>query len=312
VGIGEAGYGPAAPTIISDLNPVARRGAVLSWFYMAIPVGSAIGYAIGGHIAATHGWRMAFFVVTPPGILLGIMALFMRDPPRGQFDAPQVGKSRRAKLADYLALLRNRSYVFDTLGMAAMTFAIGGISYWMPRYLTEVRMQPASSKTLFGGITAAAGFFATLAGGLAGDALKKRFPGSYFIVSGTGILIACPFVMLMLYTPFPAAWVMIFIAVFFLFFNTGPSNTILANVTGPSVRATAFAMNIFIIHLLGDAPSPPILGAIGGGRFGWVGAFTLVSATMALAGILWLLGARYLAADTAAASGGSAPVRQNV
>ena len=144
-----------------------------------------------------------------------------------------------------------------------------------------------------------------------GDALKKRFPGSYFIVSGVGILIACPFVILMLYTPFPAAWVMIFIAVFFLFFNTGPSNTILANVTSPSIRATAFAMNIFLIHLLGDAPSPPILGAIGGGRLGWIGAFALVAGMMALAGILWLMGAPHLATDTAAASGEPDQPRQN-
>jgi len=185
--------------------------------------------------------------------------------------------------------------------MAAMTFAIGGISYWMPRYLTKVRGLPASSKVMFGGVLFIAGFFATLAGGAAGDALKRRFPGSYFLVSGAAMLIACPFVLLMLYTPFPFAWVWVFCAVFFLFFNTGPSNAILANVTAPSIRASAFALNIFLIHLLGDAPSPPLLGGIAG-RYGWNAAFGLVAAAMAVAGVLWLFGARYLEEDTKRAS----------
>jgi hypothetical protein len=104
----------------------------------------------------------------------------------------------------------------------------------------------------------------------------------------------------MLAVPFPWAWGVIFAAEFCLFFNTGPSNTILANVTHPSIRATAFALNILIIHAVGDAPSPPILGDIAG-RFGWNAAFGLITAITAIGGILWLIGARFLAADTAAA-----------
>src|SRR5205085_10928989 len=85
VGIGEAAYGPVAPTILSDLYPIKARGRILSWFYMAIPVGSALGYVFGGWIVDHfHGnWRIAFYMVVPPGILLGIWALFMKDPGRG-------------------------------------------------------------------------------------------------------------------------------------------------------------------------------------------------------------------------------------
>jgi hypothetical protein len=104
--------------------------------------------------------------------------------------------------------------------------------------------------------------------------------------------------MLMLITPFPLAWAVIFAAVFFLFFNTGPSNTILANVTPSSVRATAFAFNIFLIHAFGDAISPPLLGRIVGANVRWNLAFTVVTAIMALAAGLWLWGARYLDSDT--------------
>ena len=310
VGIGEAGYGPAAPTIISDFYPVKRRGSVLAWFYMAIPVGSALGYGLGGLLASRFGWRSAFYAVVPPGLLLGALCFFMPEPPRGQADAVKgtsetKASAHRARGRDYLTLLKTRSYVLDCLGMAAMTFAIGGISYWMPAYLVwrgagtlgQVNM-------IFGGVTVAAGLTATLLGGLAGDALRSRFSGSYFLVSAGGMLLACPLVLGVLWAPFPLAWAFIFGAVFFLFFNTGPSNTILANVTHPSIRATAFAVNIFFIHAIGDALSPPLLGKIVGpvnGVFRWNSAFFLVIAVMALAGVIWLWGARYLGADTEAA-----------
>src|SRR5262249_10283795 len=138
VGVGEAAYGPVAPTIISDLYPVSRRGSVLSWFYLAIPVGSALGYVLGGWVGSHLGWRWAFYVVVIPGILLGLWAMFMRDPKRGsaEVNAGQA-PARKATVADYLILLRTKSYVLDCLGMTAMTFAIGGIGFWMPSYIYE-------------------------------------------------------------------------------------------------------------------------------------------------------------------------------
>jgi len=297
IGVGEAGYGPAAPTIISDLYPIQRRGAVLSWFYMAIPLGSAIGYAWGEVFSRTLGWRWAFYSVVPPGLLLGALALWRRDVRPNKSSTTGAKASHR----DYLSLLRNRSYVLDCAGMTAMTFAIGGISFWMPHYLGEYRNAGPNASAVFGIVSAVAGIAATLLGGMAGDWLRKRnVTGAYFIVSAAGILIACPFVLLMLRTPFPWAWGVIFFAVFFLFFNTGPSNTILANVTHSSIRSTAFALNIFLIHILGDAISPPVLGKIVGDNVYWDRAFVLVTIIMGLAGALWLWGARYLAADTQA------------
>lgn len=301
VGIGEAGYGPAAPTIISDLFPIERRGQVLAWFYMAIPVGSALGYAVGGLVGSWLGWRAAFYAVTPPGLLLGIFCFLRKDPPRGASDHARC-RQNGARLADYLLLLRTPSYVLDTAGMAAMTFAVGGIAFWLPTYFHDVRRAGslANVNLIFGAITVIAGITATLLGGIAGDKLRRRFPGSYFLVSAVGILLCCPLILLMVYLPFPWAWVACFAAEFCLFFNTGPSNAILANVTHPSVRATAFAMNIFLIHALGDAPSPPILGRVAE-SLGWNAAFGIVTAVTALGGLLWLAGARFLAADTAAA-----------
>jgi MFS family permease len=295
VGVGEGGYGPAAPTILSDLFSLESRGRILAWFCAAIPVGSAFGYVLGGAIKAHFDWRYAFYFVTPPGLLLGALCFFLRDPRARSAGAKQ---QRRASLNDYKTIFATRSYVLNTIATTAMTFAIGGLAFWIPAYL-QYRNQPPSGTIIFGGITVVAGLVSTLLGGYAGDKLRPRFSGSYFLVSGVGMLIGFPFLIAMLFTPFPAAWVMIFLAVFFLFFNTGPSNTALANVTHPMVRATAFALNILIIHALGDAIAPPLIGAIAG-RSNMDVAFMVVSAMMLLAGIVWIYGMRYLGEDTAA------------
>lgn len=301
VGIGEAAWGPTAPTIIADMYPVKMRGYVMSWFYMAIPVGSALGYLLGGFMGEMHSWRMAFYVVVPPGILLGIWAMFMKDPPRGMSDNLAHPPKKKVKIADYLLLLKNKSYVLDSLGMTAMTFAIGGMSYYMPRYL-EWRGAGTLERVnmIFGALTVVSGLSATLLGGLAGDWLRKKYDGAYFLVSGLGLLAGFPMFLLMIWAPFPMAWVFVFLAEFCLFFNTGPSNTILANVTHPSMRASAFALNIFIIHAFGDAISPPIIGAIADRSSLTVG-FLVVSVLMLVGGLFWLWGTKYLAADTAAA-----------
>jgi sugar phosphate permease len=238
---------------------------------------------------------MAFFVVTPPGLILASICFFMRDPRALVKQASTRLPAGDSRWNEVRALALNRSYVLDTLGMTAMTFAIGGMSFWMPQYLDRRGLAPASRER-FGEITAIAGLAATILGGLAGDKLRNKLPGSYFLVSAAGMFLACPFIIAMLYIPFPWAWIPMSIAIFFLFFNTGPSNAILANVTLPAVRATAFGLNILILHLLGDAAAPPLLGAIAG-RFGWNTAFAIVAAACALAGFLWLLGASHLQRD---------------
>jgi MFS family permease len=204
----------------------------------------------------------------------------------------------------YLVLLRTPSLVLVTLGMTAMSFALGGLAFWMPKYL-QIQKVPdvcgLTPVTFFGLLTASVGLVATLAGGWAGDRLRQRWSGSYFLVSGAGLLVCVPCTWLCLTMPFPLAWVFLGLAVFFLFFNTGPTNTIVANVTHPAMRAGAFALNILVIHALGDAISPAVVGAIAD-RWSLVHAMVAVSLFMALGGVAWLWGARYLQRDTEAAA----------
>ncbi|HEY5312669.1 MAG TPA: MFS transporter [Pirellulales bacterium] len=299
VGVGEAAYGPTAPALISDLYPIERRGRVLAWFYMAIPVGSAIGYAFGGQMAQHGLWREAFYLVVPPGLILALLCFKMRDPRRGAAEAQPVA-ARSARLHDYIVLARTPSYVFNTIGMTALTFAIGGVAFWMPKYI-QFRGEPDLGQIgfKFGALTALSGLTATLLGGIVGDKLAARYKGAYFLVSGTSLLLAFPCFLLVLHRPFPEAWAWIFLTEFCLFFNTGPANTILANVTHPAMRATGFALNILIIHLFGDALSPKLIGRINDSHHGDMNVgFRAVSIAIVVGGIFWLIGARYLGRDT--------------
>ena len=310
VGIGEGAYGPIAPTVLSDFFPVAVRGRIMAWFYMAIPVGGALGYAVGGYFAgldeAAESWRWAFYAVLVPGVLLALASLAMREPGRGATDglhaAPAAARRGLwAVFGDLRLMAATPSYVLCTLGMTAMTFALGAFAWWMPDYLKSQHAPPClglEPRMFFGVLAAVAGLIGTLAGGLCGDWLRRRFSGSYFLVSGAAMLVCVPSVMLFLRAPFPTAWVFLFCTVFLLFFNTGPTNTILANVVHPAMRATGFALNILIIHLLGDVLSPPLVGAIADRTGSLKPGFMFVGAFMALGGLLWLWGARHLARDT--------------
>lgn len=306
IGVGEAAYGPIAPTLIADLYPVRQRGKMMALFYAAIPVGSALGYSWGG-LFHTH-WKWAFYLTLIPGLILATWAFSMRDPRLDQ-SAKTTGISGENahrgffQPVIYAQLLRNRSYMLCTAGMMAMTFALGGIAIWMPTYLEKERHLTNSTQVnmIFGAISAVAGLLATVLGGMAGDALGKKHGGAYFLVSGAAMILGTPLFVAMLFVPFPYAWGLVFLAVFCLFFNTGPSNTILANVTASKIRATAFATNILLIHALGDAISPPIIGKIAE-LSSFRLAFILVSIMILVGGILWILGAWHLQADTARAT----------
>ncbi len=260
VGIGEASFGTVSPGLLSDYFPRERRGRILSLFYLAIPVGSALGYLLGGLLGQRFGWHSAFLMVGVPGMLFALPLWFLREPDRGRSENSGTAKGLRG----YLQLFTNRSFVTNTLAMAAMTFALGGLAQWVPTFLYRIHnLSVAEGNTLFGAITVLSGIAGTLTGGWLGDRLQMKSTKGYLLVSGWGFLLGAPVATFALLTPsVTACLTAIFFAEFLLFLNTGPLNTLIVNVTGSSVRARAFAVNIFFIHVLGDAVSPTILGLL--------------------------------------------------
>jgi len=309
VGVGEASFGTVSPGLVADFFPKERRGQILAWFYVAIPVGSALGYLLGGVLGQRHGWHAAFLMVGIPGLLLALPIALLRTPPRGG-DAPHPANplpegERKNAAAGYAALFKNRSFVCNTLAMAAMTFAIGGLAQWIPSFLNRVHaLDVAKGNTLFGATTVLAGILGTLAGGWLGDRWQKRSGQGYLLVSGWGFLIGTPFAAWAILAPgLTGCMTAIFMAEFFLFLNTGPLNTVIINVTVPAVRAMAFAVNIFFIHALGDAVSPSILGWLSD-RWDLRSALLITPCAMALAGLLCFVCGRFVVQDMAQAEEG--------
>ena len=311
VGIGEASFGTVSPGLVADYFPKERRGQILAWFYVAIPVGSALGYLLGGVLGQRYGWHAAFLLVGLPGLLLAIPIALLRTPPRGGDDAPHPavvhplsgGEGKRAS-AGYAALFKNRTFVCNTLAMAAMTFAIGGLAQWIPSFLYRVHsLDVARGNMLFGATTVLAGILGTLAGGWLGDRWQKKSGKGYLLVSGWGFLIGTPFAAWAILAPeLTSCMSAIFIAEFFLFLNTGPLNTVIINVTNPAVRAMAFAVNIFFIHALGDAVSPSILGWLSD-QWGLRSALLITPLAMVMAGMFCFICGRYVVRDMARVEG---------
>jgi MFS family permease len=257
VGIGEATFVTIAPTFVADLFPEEKRGRILGVFYLAIPVGSAAGYLLGGNLAPHHGWRFPFYVAAAPGFLLALAVLFLTEPERGQFDSLKETPER----GTILGLSRNPAFLTATLGMAAMTFSLGGIQVWMPQFLySERHYSLESANFMFGIMIVVDGILAALAGGWLGDYLLRRMKSSYYFISAASMLLGVPFMIAALFATGKIMVPAIAVAAFFLLFNTAPLNAAVINSVGAHIRATAIAVNIFIIHILGDVPSPTMMG----------------------------------------------------
>jgi len=299
VGIGEASFGTVSPGLVSDFFPKEERGRVLSRFYVAIPVGSAIGYLLGGILGKIYGWHSAFFIVGLPGMILALMLFFLKEPQRGG-ESQDTDEETETVSVDrsYRSLARNHSFLMNTLAMTAMTFAMGGLAQWFPSFLHRAHsLDIAEGNMLFGGVTVVAGIAGTMAGGWLGDYWQKRKKGGYLVVSGAGFFIGAPIAMFAMLAPSPF-WCMTatFFAEFFLFLNTGPLNTVIINVTKPEIRAMAFAVNIFFIHALGDAISPSIIGWFSD-AWGLRTALLLTPLAMMAAGVFCMICTRHIAAD---------------
>jgi MFS transporter, Spinster family, sphingosine-1-phosphate transporter len=293
VGVGEASYAAISPALISDYYPPERRGRVFAIFYLAIPVGSAVGYLLGGLLESHFGWRTAFYAVGLPGLILALLTLTAPDPPRGINDAPATAAERPGSYLHTLGLLaRNRDYVMAVLGYAAYTFAVGGMSFWVPVYLNRERaMALDEANYVVGAITVVAGIGGTFLGGYLSDLLAPRIRQAHLYVSGVSMMLAIPFA----WVAFSAgdrtvAMSALLGAEFMVFLSTGPINVVLVSVVPVAIRATAMAVSIFFIHLFGDAAAPIVIGAVSD-SVGLAKAVLIMPVIVGVSGIIWLVAA---------------------
>jgi MFS family permease len=263
VGVGEAAYATLGPALLSDCYPENERARSFTWFYMAIPVGSALGYGLGGLAAQAWGWRAAFLIAGLPGIVLAARMLRIPDPPRGAMDSMSdglVGASLSVKLKH---LFTNRIWLACTLSYTAYTFAMGALSSWAPTLLQRVHgIGPGKAGIVFGGLAVATGIAGTFAGGFFTTRLQKRWKDAGVWISGATLLAAAPIVAWALKAPtLEWAYAAFFLGMLLLFCNTSPVNALTVSSVPGSIRATGVAVNVLLIHLLGDALSPEWVGS---------------------------------------------------
>ncbi|HET9795414.1 MAG TPA: MFS transporter, partial [Thermoanaerobaculia bacterium] len=265
-------------------------GRVFAVFFCAIPVGSALGYVLGGWMDQRFGWRAAFLLAGAPGLLLAFLAGRLADPPRRDDGAPAPPPSSDGSvLARFAGLARIAPYRRAVIGYAAYTFALGALAFWTPAFLERVRGVPRSQATvLFGAIAVGTGFAGTFAGGWLGDRLLRRSRHAYLWVSGVATLLAAPAALVAFTSSSRPVYVAaIVVSETLLFVSTGPINSEIVNSVPADRRASAIALSTFAIHLFGDVPSPPLLGAISDAT-SLATAFLLVPAVIALAGLIWI------------------------
>jgi MFS family permease len=300
LGVGEASFGIFAPALLADFYPEDQRNRVLTIFNIAIPVGAALGYLVGGTVGEHYGWRTSFVVSAVPGIILAVLiALLMKEPKRGGTQTDGMNGRGKVKIekGTVLGLLKNKPYLCSILGYAAVTFSLGGISWWMPSFLQRVDGRSQSSAAfLMGAITVVTGLLGTIIGGAWAQRWTRTNAKALYLVPAIGSLLAVPPALVCFFGPQlfgTKAFTLpgLAVAVFLLFLGTGPVNASTINAVRPEVRATAMAGQLFVIHALGDAVSPRVIGVVSDRSNLAVGlGSTLI--TLVIGSVIFFIGAR--------------------
>lgn len=280
VGIGEASYTTIAPTIIGDLFAGAQRSVMICFFYIFIPVGSGLGFIAGSGVANLTGdWRWALRI-TPILGLVGIVLLAVAcpNPARG---AAEMRSDRLVEKSSYIEdvkyLLKNKSYVWSSLGITASTFNLGALAFWVPTFLTRARVFlgllplctkgscPTSDSLTFGAVTLVTGIL----GGCGGTFLSRMFRDrvQYVdpLICAAGLLGSVPCFLVTIFVAsasIPITYVFVALGETLVALNWAVMADILLYVVVPHRRSTAEALQVTVIHLLGDSGSPYLVGLI--------------------------------------------------
>ena len=326
VGIGEAAYGPPANSLLSDAFPALERSRILGFFNLGMFLGGATGLILGGVLGEILGWRACLYLVSVPGFLLGGLAWYLREPPAvaihqttplgslvhnqrlmcislAALAVASVGAIlfRSYLFAGVLAVagmgvianIRNPTLRYVLVGGVITAFSAGALIVWMPQFVTDVRLfRPRDAGLYVGAVGVTGGLLGVVTGSYLADWLYARWPWGRMATIGIGLILSCPFVTLSLYTTDHAAMMIyFFLGIFFMVWYTGPIIAVIHDVVPSDVKATAQALYILLIHLLGDTFSPALVGKLAD-LHNLQTALLLPAVINVVAGVIFLIGCR--------------------
>lgn len=265
VGIGEAGATPPAHSLLSDYFPPEKRATVLAIYASSVPVGSGLGYWLGGTINDAFGWRMAFIAVGLPGILVALLVrLTVREPVRGGSEHQPVS-TRQYSLKEvwqFLSTLPSGRRI--SLAAACIAFAGYGLAAWIPAFFVRIHhMTPGQLGLWMSWITALGGIIGSLSGGILADRWGRTHPRARAYISMSGALLSIPFnVASVLLEDHRLALLSFLPATIGATLWFGPATSIVQDLAPPAMRATAAAIFIFILTIIGLGAGPQVIGIL--------------------------------------------------
>ncbi len=303
IGVGEAAYGPASNTILCEIYHEKDKARTVAIFNVGMFLGSAGGIALGGILGASIGWRACFLVAAAPGVLLTVAVLVMKiQPIRTGGGGTQHGMAREIWIMTK-EMFHIRSLRWALPGGVLISFAAGGFVAWFVTFIVGLppdigfHGQSGTASTFVAGIAILGGVCGVVVGGLVADRLQRRGPWGRAVTIAIGFFAATPCAY---FTMFPTTRVGFLIAAFFtLFFipwYNGPMAALIDDVVPPEKAALAQASFMFVMHLLGTAPSSSVVGWLAD-RVGLPQAMLLPIACAALAGICYAMAARHVGDD---------------
>jgi len=301
VGIGEAGFPPAGTAMISAAYPQQARSRVLGIFNASIPLGASLGTILGGYLAQHFGgWRTPFYVFAIPGIILGILALFLKDY-RTVKDVDESGKRKRLR-ASVFSLFKIPTLRWLYIGYAmqlAMTFSF---IVWAPAFLMRAHGITVDKAGLIMGGIGLMGIIGSPLGGIIADLWQKKNPRGRIYTPLMAVTIGAPLLVLaVLWELVGLGYVFGILLGIFLVMGIPAVNSISQDVVTPDLKGLSWGMAGFIAMLGGAGWAPSVVGAIsdslGGGAYGLKAAFIIMAVCGIIAAILFWVASRHYPAD---------------
>jgi predicted MFS family arabinose efflux permease len=306
VGVGEAGGVAPAYSLISDYFPPGQRARAIGIYSFGIPIGSATGIVFGGIIASLIDWRYAFFIVGLAGLLLApVFRMTVREPERGRFDRLR-NKSEAPGLKLILQTLAGKpSFWLLALGASFSSMIGYGIFFWLPSFFVRsYGLSLLNASLFYGAILLLGGIAGIWSGGWLGDRFGQERRAQYARIPAIAFLSTVPFYVLAILSPNLALSFFIFLVPTALGLAwLGPVMSALQHLVRPDMRATASAVFLFIINLVGIGVGTYAIGALSdtlAARFGDDSLrFSILAGTgfYIIAAFLFLLASRWLERD---------------